>query len=57
MTRPVGSTVHAVRTVVGPVVKKLPAPVQAPVNAVGDTVQRVGDGVDGVLGRPGIRLP
>jgi hypothetical protein len=53
----VGRTVHTARQVVAPVVKTLPAPVQAPVNAVGDTVQHVGDGVDGALGGAGIRLP
>jgi hypothetical protein len=53
----VGRTVQTVRKVVAPVVKALPAPVQAPVNAVGDTVQKVGDGVDGALGEAGIRLP
>jgi hypothetical protein len=31
--------------------------VHAPVNAVGDTVQHVGDGVDAALARTGIRLP
>jgi hypothetical protein len=56
-TGPVGATVHTVRKVVDPVVKRLAPPVQAPVNGFGDTVQHVGDSVDGALGNAEIRLP
>jgi hypothetical protein len=46
----VTSVVRQTRAAAAPVVQAVPAPVQAPVNAVGDTVEHVAATVDQTVG-------